>query len=122
MIASVLSIVISAFGLFGLINFTVERKTKEIGIRKVLGASFSSITKLILKDYFILLLVSLVVAVPISWLLFGDWLSDFAYRINLSVDLVIIAFVIVLFISFTTVLARIFRIAKSNPVSSIRYE
>lgn len=122
LIASLLSIMISAFGLFGLINFTVERKTKEIGVRKVLGASFTNISQLILRDYFILLLISLVLAVPLSWFLFGDWLSDFAYRINLSFDLVVIAFVIVLFISFTTVLARIFKIAKSNPVSSIRYE
>ncbi len=122
LIASTLSILISAFGLFGLINFTVERKTKEIGIRKVLGASFSNITKLVLRDYFILLLVALIVAVPVSWWLFGDWLSDFAYRINLSFDLALIAFLIVLVISFTTVLARILKIAKSDPVQSIRYE
>lgn len=122
LIASVVSIIISAFGLFGLINFTVERKTKEIGIRKVMGANVQNISTLILKDYFILLVVSLVIAAPISWWLFGDWLADFAYRINLSIDLFVIAFVIVLLISFTTVLARIYKIAKSNPVQSIRYE
>lgn len=122
LIASVISIIISAFGLFGLINFTVERKTKEIGIRKVMGASFGNITKLVLMDYLVLLIISLVVAAPISWWLFKDWLSDFAYRINLSADLFIIAFMVVLLISFTTVLARIFKIAKSNPVTSIRYE
>jgi putative ABC transport system permease protein len=114
--------IISAFGLFGLINFTVERKTKEIGIRKVMGASFGNITKLVLRDYIILLLISLVIATPIAWILFKDWLSDFAYRINLSADLIVIAFSIVMVISFTTVLARIFKIAKSNPVNSIRYE
>ncbi|MEO9483392.1 MAG: FtsX-like permease family protein [Ekhidna sp.] len=122
LIASIVSIVISAFGLFGLINFTVERKTKEIGIRKVMGANVQNITTLILKDYIILLLISLVVAAPVSWWLFGDWLADFAYRINLSADLFIIAFVVVLLISFTTVLTRIFKIAKANPVQSIRYE
>ena len=105
-----------------LINFTVERKTKEIGVRKVLGASFVNITRLVLRDYFILLLIALVLAVPVSWLLFGDWLSDFAYRINLSADLVIIAFLIVLLISFSTVMAKILRIARANPVQSIRYE
>jgi putative ABC transport system permease protein len=122
LIASIVSIIISAFGLFGLINFTVERKTKEIGIRKVMGASFGNITKLVLRDYIILLLISLVIATPIAWILFKDWLSDFAYRINLSADLIVIAFSIVMVISFTTVLARIFKIAKSNPVNSIRYE
>lgn len=122
LIASIVSIIISAFGLFGLINFTVERKTKEIGIRKVMGASVPNIIKLVLKDYLILLLISLIVAAPVSWWLFGDWLADFAYRINLSADLFVIAFVLVLIISFTTVLSRIYKIARANPVNSIRYE
>lgn len=122
LIASVVSIIISAFGLFGLINFTVERKTKEIGVRKVLGASVSGIVKLILKDYLILLSIAMVIAGPVSWWLFGDWLADFAYRINLGVDIFIIAFFSVLIISFSTVLLRIFKIAKSNPVTAIKYE
>lgn len=122
LIASIVSIIISAFGLFGLINFTVERKTKEIGIRKVMGANVTNIIRLILKDYLVLLVLSLLLAAPISWWLFQDWLADFAYRINLSADLFIIAFVAVLVISFTTVLARIFKIAKANPVTAIRYE
>lgn len=122
LIAAIVSIIISAFGLFGLINFTVERKTKEIGIRKVMGASVPNILNLVLKDYLVLLLIALVVAAPLSWWLFEDWLSDFAYRINLSVDLFIIAFGTVLVISCATVLSRIFKIAKSNPVTAIRYE
>lgn len=122
LIASVVSIIISAFGLFGLINFTVERKTKEIGVRKVLGASVSGIVQLILKEYLLLLTVSMLVAGPISWWLFKDWLADFAYRINIGVDIFLIAFVSVLIISFSTVLLRILRIAKSNPVNSIRCE
>lgn len=122
LIASIISILISAFGLFGLINFTMERKTKEIGIRKVVGASIGNIITLVLKDYLILLLISLLIAAPLSWYLFSDWLSDFAYRINLSADLFLIAFVLVLIISFTTALTRILKIAKSNPVKAIRYE
>ena len=122
LIASIVSIIISAFGLFGLINFTAERKTKEIGIRKVMGASVPSIINLILKDYVILLLISLVIAGPIAYWLFQTWLADFAYRINLSADVFLIAFILVSFISFSTVLSRIFRIAKSNPVNSIKYE
>lgn len=122
LIASVVSIIISAFGLFGLINFTVERKTKEIGIRKVMGASVPHILSLVLKDYLILLIIALIVSVPVSWWLFEDWLSDFAYRINLSADLFIIAFGTVLLISCLTVVSRIFKIAKSNPVAAIKYE
>jgi len=122
LIASIVSILISAFGLFGLINFTMERKTKEIGIRKVVGASVGNIIQLVLKDYLILLLIALLVAAPVSWFLFNDWLSDFAYRINLSADLFFISFGLVLIISFSTVLARIYRIAKANPVKAMRYE
>lgn len=122
LIASVVSIIISAFGLFGLINFTVERKTKEIGVRKVLGASVSEIIQLILKEYLILLSISMIIAGPISWWLFKDWLADFAYRINIGLDIFLIAFVSVLVISFSTVLLRILKIAKSNPVNSIRCE
>ncbi len=122
LVASLVSIIISAFGLFGLINFTAERKTKEIGIRKVMGASVPNIINLILKDYMILLLLSLVVAAPLAYWLFSEWLADFAYRINLSVDVFLIAFVVVSIISFSTVLSRILRIAKSNPVNSIKYE
>lgn len=121
-IASILSIIISAFGLFGLINFTVERKTKEIGIRKVMGASVPHIINLVLKDYMVLLLISLVLAAPISWWLFSDWLASFAYRIDLGSDLILIALVVVMVISFTTVLIRIGKIARANPIHSIRYE
>ncbi|MEP5613030.1 MAG: FtsX-like permease family protein [Cyclobacteriaceae bacterium] len=122
LIASIVSIMISAFGLFGLINFTAERKTKEIGIRKVMGASVSSIINLILKDYIVLLLISLIVAGPVAYWLFTEWLADFAYRINLSVDIFLIAFVVVSIISFSTVLSRIFKIARENPVNAIKSE
>lgn len=87
-----------------------------------MGASVPNIINLILKDYMILLLLSLVVAAPLAYWLFSEWLADFAYRINLSVDVFLIAFVVVSIISFSTVLSRILRIAKSNPVNSIKYE
>lgn len=122
LVASIVSIIISAFGLFGLVNFTAERKTKEIGIRKVMGATIPNIINLVVKDYFILMLLSLLAAIPVSYWLFEDWLSDFAYRINLTADLFILAFIIVMVISFTTILSRIYKIAKSNPVNSIKYE
>lgn len=122
LIASIVSILISAFGLFGLINFTVERKTKEIGIRKVMGAPVMTIIRLILKDYVVLLSIALLVAGPVAWWLFESWLADFAYRIDLSADLFIISFFIVILVSFSTVLGRISKIAKDDPVNVIRYE
>lgn len=122
LIATVISIIISAFGLFGLVNFTVERKTKEVGIRKVLGASIPNILQIILRDYVALLLISLFVAAPVAWWTLNGWLQDFAYRIELSVGVFTIAFAAVLVISFVTVIARVYRLAKSNPVNSLRYE
>jgi putative ABC transport system permease protein len=122
LIATVISIIISAFGLFGLVNFTVERKTKEVGIRKVLGASIPNILQIILRDYVALLLISLFVAAPVAWWILNGWLQDFAYRIELSVGVFTIAFAAVLVISFVTVIARVYRLAKSNPVNSLRYE
>ncbi len=122
MIAAVVSIIISAFGLFGLINFTVERRTKEFGIRKVLGASIRHLTTLVLRDYAVLLLVSLLIAAPVSWWLLGGWLETFAYRIHLGVDVYLAAFLLVVAISLSTVLYRVYQMAKSTPVDSIKYE
>ncbi len=122
LVATVISIIVSAFGLFGLINFTAERRTKEVGIRKVLGASIPNILKVILKDYVLLLAVALLIAAPISYYLLSNWLADFAYRINLSVWIFLFAFLSVLMISFGTVVSRVYRLAKTNPVKSLRYE
>jgi putative ABC transport system permease protein len=122
LIATVISILISAFGLFGLVNFTAERKTKEIGIRKVLGATTLNIIRIVLKDYVVLFLVAFVLAAPLAWWVLNAWLSDFAYRINMSVGVFAFAFTVVLLVSFTTVISRVYRLAKSNPIDSVRYE
>ncbi|HHP7240789.1 MAG TPA: ABC transporter permease [Cyclobacteriaceae bacterium] len=122
LIASIVSIIISAFGLFGLINYTAERKTKEIGIRKVMGASVSNIVTLILKDYMILLVISLLVSIPVSYWTFYRWLLDFAYRINISIDIFLIAFTTISLISVLTVTSRILSVIASNPVEAIKYE
>jgi len=122
LIATIISIIISTIGLFGLVNFTAERKTKEIGIRKVLGANIVSIIRLVLNDYLILLLVAMCISAPVAWWLLSDWLSGFAYRINLSPILFILAFVLVLLVSFVTVILRVYRLASHNPINSLRYE
>lgn len=119
-IATIISIFISVFGLFGLINFTVERKTKEIGIRKVLGATLYSITTLVLKDYLFLLLIAIVFTSPIAWIIMNDWLSDFAYRIDLSPFIFMAAFCFLLLVSLSVVIFRVLKLGKSNPTTSLR--
>jgi putative ABC transport system permease protein len=121
-VATLISILISSFGLFGLINFTVERKTKEVGIRKVLGASINNVIKIILSDYVVLLLIAFLIASPLSWWALTEWLSGFAYRVEVTPLVFFIALLIVMAISFLTVLSRVYRLAKSNPVNSLRYE
>lgn len=122
LVATIISIIISAFGLFGLVNFTAERKTKEVGIRKVLGASITNILRVILKDYVILLMIALLLSTPVAYFVLSNWLADFAYRIDLSVWVFLIAFMAVVLISFATVVSRVMRLAKANPVNSLRYE
>ena len=122
LVATIISIIISAFGLFGLINFTAERKTKEVGIRKVLGASTQSILQVVLKEYAILLLIALILAVPVAYLILNNWLAGFAYRVDLSIWVFGLGFILVVGISLITVISRVYRLAKSNPVNSLRYE
>ncbi|WP_258102146.1 FtsX-like permease family protein [Marinoscillum pacificum] len=122
LVATIISIIISAFGLFGLINFTAERKTKEVGIRKVLGASTQSILQVVLKEYAILLLIALILAVPVAYLILNNWLAGYAYRVDLSVWVFGLGFILVVGISLITVISRVYRLAKSNPVNSLRYE
>ena len=82
---SLIAIIIAAFGLFGLAAFTAERRTKEIGIRKVLGASVQQITGLLSKEFILLVMIAIVIASPIAWWAMQAWLQDFAYRIDLTV-------------------------------------
>ncbi len=122
LIAAVLSILISIIGLFGMIHYTVERRTKEVGIRKVIGASVPALIKLLVKDYVILLAMAMVVSGPIAWFFLEEWLSSFAFRISLNLWVFISAFLLVLTVSGVTVMSKIYRLAKSNPAMSLRYE
>src|SRR5436853_7250568 len=79
-----LAIIISCLGLFGLASYTAERRTKEIGIRKVLGASFAGITTLLSKDFLQLVIISCVVAFPVAWWIMHNWLQNYEYRIEIS--------------------------------------
>ena len=119
---SAISIFICCIGLWGLIAFVVVRKTKEIGIRKVLGASISGIVGLLSKDFLKLVLVALVVASPIAWYFMHQWLQNFAYRINISWWVFALAGLFAVIIALTTISFQAVRAALANPVKNLRTE
>jgi putative ABC transport system permease protein len=109
-------------GLFGLGLFTLRRRSKEISIRKVLGASVQSITTLMSRDYMALVGVAFCIAMPISWWGGSRWLADFAYRTPLSWWVFILAGAIALLVALVTVGGQAMRAAKANPVRGLRAE
>jgi putative ABC transport system permease protein len=119
---SALSLLIACLGLFGLSTFVVERKTKEIGIRKVLGANVPGIVGLLSKDFLRLVLISLLIATPLAWYFMNNWLQDFAYRIQISWWAFIAAGIIAIFIALITVSIQSIKAAIANPVKSLRTE
>ena len=121
-VASALAILIACLGLFGLAALTAVRRTKEIGVRKVLGASVSSITLLLSKDFLGLVLVALALAVPVAYLVMRQWLEGFAYRVGLGPSIFVLAGVLVLLIALVTVSYQAVKAALADPVKSLRYE
>lgn len=116
------AIIISCLGLFGLVAFSAERRVKEIGVRKVLGASVSNIIMMLSKDFIRLVLFSIIIAVPIAYLFMKEWLAQFAYRINLDIWVFLSAAIISLLIAWLTVGFQAFRAANVNPANSLRSE
>ena len=117
-----IAIFISCLGLFGLATYTAQMKVKEIGIRKVLGASIAGIIKLISKDFLKLVVVSIVIATPVAWWAMNKWLQGFAYRINISWWVFLSAGAIALLIALITVSFQAIKAAVANPVNSLRTE
>ena len=117
-----LSLLIACLGLFGLSTFVVERKVKEIGIRKVLGASVAGIVGLLSKDFLKLVIISILIATPLAWYFMNNWLQDFAYRIDISWWVFAAAGLIAVFIALVTVSIQSIRAAVANPVNSLRTE
>jgi putative ABC transport system permease protein len=122
MIFSILAIVIACLGLFGLATFIAEQKTKEIGIRKVLGASVQGIIRLLSGEFLKLVGISFVIAAPFAWWAMNTWLSDFAYRIMISWWIFAVAGLLALFIALLTVSFQAVRAALANPVKSLHSE
>ncbi|MCK6541194.1 ABC transporter permease [bacterium] len=119
---SSLAIFIACLGLLGLAAFATERRTKEIGIRKVLGASEGHIIGMICKEFVLLVTVALVISVPIAYYVMNRWLQDFAYRIDIGADVFILSGVIALTVALLTVSYTAIRAALSNPVNALKYE
>jgi putative ABC transport system permease protein len=117
-----LAIFISCLGLFGLITFTAEQRTKEIGIRKVLGASVPGIVQMLSKDFIKLVLIAAVIAFPIAWLWMNSYLQDFAYRVEIGWVAFAIAGIAAIMIALITVSFQAIKAALSNPVKSLRTE
>jgi len=117
-----ITVLIACMGLFGLAAFMINKRTKEIGIRKVLGASVSQIVTLLTREFAGLVLISNLIAWPVAYIIMRFWLQDFAFRINIGIWIFILSSALVLFVSFVTVSVHTFRAAASNPVITLRYE
>ena len=120
--SSVLSFLITCLGLLGLTSLTVAKRTREIGIRKVLGATAPNIVNMISREFIVLVVLALIVAVPLTWIVMNRWLDNFAYRTEISTWTILIAGVIALSITLLTVSFQAVKAALANPVESIRYE
>jgi putative ABC transport system permease protein len=119
---AILTIFISCIGLFGLSVLSAEKRTKEIGIRKVLGASVKTIVSLLSKDFLKLIVIALIIAIPVAWIASNKWLQNYPYRISLHWWLFAIAAILVTMISLLTVSFQAVKAAVSNPVKSLRTE
>ena len=117
-----LAIFVACLGLFGLVSFTAEQSKKEIGIRKVLGASTEKLVLLFAKDYAALVSIAILIAFPLGYYLMEQWLADFAYRTEIGISVFIIGGIAISLITFFTVSFKSVAAANANPVESLRSE
>lgn len=121
-IFTILTILIACMGLFGLVTFATEQRKKEIGIRKVLGASIAGIFNLVSKDFIKLIVIAILIASPVAWYVMEKWLQDFAYRINISWWIFALAGLTSILIALLTISFQAIKAAVANPVKSLRTE
>jgi putative ABC transport system permease protein len=121
-VVMIITVFISCMGLFGLAMFTAEQRTKEIGIRKVLGATVTNIVTLLSKDFVVLVIISLIIASPVAGYFMNRWLEDFAYRIQISWWAFVLAGLVAILIALFTVSFQAVKAAIANPVKSLRAE
>jgi len=121
-IASMVAIVLSCMGLFGMAFIIIRQRVKEIGVRKVLGASVSGIATLVTKEFIKPVIIALVIATPIAWWAMHKWLQDFSYRVDIQWWIFIVAGVVAVLIAILTVSFHAIKAAVANPVKSLRTE
>jgi putative ABC transport system permease protein len=119
---SILAILVACMGLFGLATYAAEQRTKEIGIRKVLGAPVAGIVEMLSVDFIRLVIISALIAFPIAWWAMDKWLTNFAYRIDIKWWVFLVAAAISIFIALVTTSFQAIRAAMMNPVKSLRTE
>jgi len=119
---SILTVIIAALGLFGLASYTAQQRRKEIGIRKVLGASEAGILGLLSKEFATLVLISTLLAAPIAWYAMTKWLEDFAYRVEIDAMIFVWTGFLALVVAMITVSYQTFKASISNPIHALRYE
>jgi putative ABC transport system permease protein len=119
---ALLAIIISCLGLFGLASYVAELKTKEIGIRKVLGATSPQLVRLLSKEFLALVLVANIIAWPVAYYFMKNWLEDFAYRIEFPFWVLLGSAILAVLIALITVSSQALRAASADPVKSLRYE
>jgi putative ABC transport system permease protein len=120
LLGAVLTIFISCIGLFGLSALSAERRTKEIGIRKVLGASVTRVMSIMSKDFLFLVLIAMAIAMPIGWMSANKWLQSYPYRVQLGWELLVDAGLLVIVIASLTVGFQAIKVARANPAKSLR--
>ena len=121
-IAAIVAIVLSCMGLFGIAFIAIKQRVKEIGVRKVLGASVSNVAVLVTKEYIRPVLLAMVIATPIAWWAMNQWLQDFPYRVNIQWTVFVAVGLMAVLISIATVASQAIKAAIANPVKSLRSE
>ena len=119
---AIFAILISCLGLFGLVSYATEQRTKEVGVRKVLGASVNNLFLLLTGDFTKLVLISLLFSIPLGWFVMSKWLDNFAFRIDLTAGIFILAAISALLIALITVSYQTIKASISNPVLALRNE
>jgi ABC-type antimicrobial peptide transport system permease subunit len=121
-IVAILAIFISCLGLYGLASFTAEQRIKEIGVRKVLGASVISLWQLLSKDFVMLVLIASAIAIPVAWYFMNEWLKSYQYKISIGLGIFVSVVLLSIVITLITVSSQAIRAALANPAKNLRTE
>ena len=117
-----MAVAIATLGIFGLSSYTIAQRTKEIGVRKVLGATVAGIVQLLSKEFLKLVAIAILIGSPIAWFGVREWLNDFAYKVDIEWWMFVVSGLLALFIAFATVSSQAIKAALMNPAKSLKSE